>query len=209
MQKLASYCIGLTGGIGSGKSTVVTLFKEYGASIIDADSIARTLVEPENPAYSTLIQHFSDSILETKTTHSHLINRQKLRQIIFNNPAEQKWLENYLHPLIRQEIQRQLAILQERAVSYVIIDIPLLKKRSDYPFLNRVLVIDCPEALQIERVMQRDHVTAIDVQKILRKQISRNLRNRLADDRIVNNSDLETLKTEVRKLHEQYMHASI
>lgn len=205
MQKLASYCIGLTGGIGSGKSTVVAFFKEYGASIIDADSIARTLVEPDNAAYSTLIEHFSNAILETKTTHSHLINRQKLRQIIFNNPAEQKWLENYLHPLIRQEIQQQLEILQEQGVPYVIVDIPLLKKRSDYPFLNRVLVIDCPEALQIERVMQRDHVSAIDVHKILRKQISRTLRNRLADDRIMNNGDLEALKIEVHKLHEQYL----
>lgn len=190
MNNTKHHCVAITGGIGSGKSTAVNFFHQYGAHIIDADKIARDLVQPGKPAYQALLEHF------------FTVDRAQLRQIIFSNPMERQWLENYLHPLIRQEIECQMNNYMGK--SYIIIDIPLLKRKSDYPFVDRVLVIDCPEDLQIQRIMQRDHITADQAKKMLQAQISREERNALADDYILNDAALEKLKNAVNILHHHY-----
>ncbi len=196
------FCIGITGGIGSGKSTVVNLFRLYGAGIIDSDVIARNLVEPHQFAYNRIVEHFSNTILDERKK----IDRRKLRQIIFESKIEQKWIESLLHPLVRQEIRKQSLELK---TPYVMIDIPLLKRREDFPYLNRILVIDCPEKIQIQRVAQRDGISEIDAKKIIHAQISRSQRNALSDDIILNDSNnLTQLEKEVEKLHEYYMELS-
>lgn len=192
--------IGLTGGIGSGKSTVINLFRLQGAGIIDADLIARELVEQDQPAYERIVEHFTSAILDDRKN----IDRRKLRQIIFESPSEKIWLESLLHPLIRQEIIKQANLLD---TPYVIIDIPLLKRREDFPYLNRILVIDCSEKTQIQRVAQRDGISEAEAAKIINAQISRQQRNALADDMIFNDeNNLTKLKIAVKKLHEKYIH---
>jgi dephospho-CoA kinase len=195
------YCIGLTGGIASGKSTAVSFFKDYGAAIIDADLIARTLTEKDKPTYQLILDHFSPLILESNGN----IDRTKLRQIVFDNAEEKEWLESCLHPLIHQEIKKQLDALSITSyVPYVIIDIPLLINRTDFSFLNRILVIDCPEALQIERLCQRSALEKEGAKQIIETQISRKKRNILADDLILNDKSVDDLQRAVARLHKQY-----
>ena len=192
------YAVGITGGIGSGKSTVVSLFKEYGAGIIDSDAIAHELTEKDKAANHTIVAHFSPSILNDQQD----IDRGLLRQIIFDNPEEKQWLETYLHPQIRLEIQKQLL---KKTEPYVVIDIPLLNNRTDHPFLNKILVVDCPEAIRIERVCTRSGLSEVMVQKMIDGQISSQKRNLLADNLIMNNSDLASLKQTVHQLHSEYL----
>ncbi len=195
--------IGLTGGIGSGKSTAVALFKELGAGIIDCDKIAHDLVNKDAPAYHAIIAHFSDAILDPE---NNTIDRAKLRQMIFNHPEEKIWLESCLHPLIRQEIKKQLEDFSKSSIiPYVIIDIPLLNNRKDFPYLNRILVIDCPEALQIEHICARSGLSESLAKQMIDAQISRQKRNILADDLIMNDKSIDELRESVRRLHEQYI----
>lgn len=200
--------IGLTGGIGTGKSTVLSIFQEYGAGIIDSDHIARALVEKDKPAYQNIVSHFSTDILNSEQQ----IDRPKLRQIIFDNPLEKQWLESYLHPLIRQEIKKQLEKFYSKASStltpYVIIDIPLLKDRKDFPFLNRILVVDCSQDLQIKRICDRSGLSESAAKQIIDQQISRQKRSLLADDLIMNNKDLDALREAVHHLHLRYFNKS-
>lgn len=193
-----TFSVGFTGGIGSGKSTAVNFFREYGAGIIDCDAIARDLVYKDKAAYKSIVAHFSESILNAEKQ----IDRTQLRHLIFNNAHEKEWLESLLHPLIRQEIQTQLATL---ASPYVIVDIPLLKDTADFPYLDRILVIDCPEKIQIKRVSQRDNLPEEIVKKMIQSQITREQRNALADDYIMNNNDLNDLRVAVLRLHHQYL----
>lgn len=193
------FCIGITGGIGSGKSTVVNLFKTLGVDIIDSDTISRKLVEQNQPAYERIVERFSRSILDEQKN----IDRRKLRQIIFESASEKTWLESLLHPLIRQEIKKQSETLQS---PYIIIDIPLLIHRKDFPYLNRILVIDCPETLQIKRVIQRDNISKKAATQIIKAQISRQQRNALADDIIFNDfDDINKLEEAVQHLHTKYL----
>jgi dephospho-CoA kinase len=196
------FCIGITGGIGSGKSTVVNLFKKYNIDAIDSDTIARKLVEQNQPAYEQIVEHFSFSILDENKN----IDRKKLRQTIFESPSEKTWLESLLHPLIRQEIKRQS---EELHTPYIIIDIPLLIHRENFPYLNRILVVDCPENIQIKRVSHRDNISETAATQIINTQISRQQRNALADDIILNDSnDLNKLEKKVQELHTLYTNLS-
>ncbi len=195
--------IGITGGIGSGKSSAVALFKQYGASIIDSDAIARKIVQPYEPAYEKIVSHFSPLILDKEKN----IDRKKLRQIIFENNDEKKWLESLLHPLIRQEIKKQCEHVK---TAYVIIDIPLLNDPKDFPYLDRILVIDCPEKLQLERITQRDNISQIEAKRMIHAQISRQQRNAFADDYMLNDTkDFNALKVAIQKLHECYSNYSL
>ena len=190
--------VGLTGGIGSGKSTVAQLFAEQGVPIIDTDVIAREQVEPEKPAFSAIIEHFGKNLL----AENGALNRAKLRHIIFNNDAERTWLENLLHPLIRQAVEKQLKTI---TAPYCIVVIPLLFEVKPYPFINRILVVDAPEHMQIERAALRDQSNKTHIQAIINTQTRREDRNSRADDIILNDGEINDLAVQVKNLHAKYL----
>ena len=190
--------IGLTGGIGSGKSAVAKLFAALGVPIIDADAIARKIVAPGLPAYDDIIRAFGEQILED----DRQINRELLRSRIFDNPQERKRLEMILHPRIRAEIQTQADRLR---APYCVIVIPLLVETGQQDLIDRVLLVDTEEDKQIQRVTQRNGLSASEVRKILASQASREDRLERAHDVIENNADLGHLAAEVERLHRNYL----
>lgn len=194
---VSSFIIGLTGGIGSGKSTVANLFASHGINIIDADKIARNIVETEQPVLDKIVKKFGQDILDSQ---GHL-NRLALREIIFADPNKRQWLEQLIHPLIYSEMQQQA----DRALSpYCIQVIPLLTKLNKKR-VQRVLVVDSSETEQIKRVSERDKINHVQAQAILNAQITREQRLLLADDVILNDNHLESLKQAVEKLHALYL----
>ena len=190
--------IGLTGGIGSGKTTVAKHFAKLNVPIIDADKIAREVVAPSQIALKKIVDKFGPPILTTTGE----LDRKKLREIIFNNSLHRQWLEKLLHPLIRNEIHRRVSHLQ---ADYVIIIIPLLFETHYQKFLDRIVVIDCDEALQIKRVRAREHCTASHVKKMMAAQVGRKLRLAKADDVITNDQDIALLPSQVETLHRKYL----
>jgi dephospho-CoA kinase len=190
--------VGLTGGIGSGKSTAAALFAGHGVPVIDADEIARQLVAPGQPAYQEILQDFGNELVST----SGNLDRDRLRSIVFNDPEKRQRLEGILHPLVRREIQRQTQRLQ---APYCIIVIPLLIEANQRDLVDRVLVIDTDEALQLQRVVERSRLTNDEVRKIIGAQLNRSERLRHADDVILNNTDLGQLRASVDALHERYL----
>lgn len=189
--------IGLTGGIGSGKSTVAKMFAALGVPVIDMDQIARQVVEPGQSALKQICSEFGANVLDTD---GHL-NRRKLRELIFDSIENRRRLEAILHPLIREETQRQIAELDN---GYCIVVIPLLLESNQRSLVDRILVIDTPESLQISRTIQRDDVSAADVQKILTAQVNRSSRLAAADDVIDNSAGLEQVRIRVAELDRQY-----
>ncbi len=185
--------IGLTGGIGSGKSTAANYFKQLNIDVISADTIAHSLVEPNKPAHQKIIDHFGT------------VDRHQLRELIFNDPKAKEWLEQCLHPLIKEEIIHTLPTLSS---SYIVIEIPLLFETGPYNFINRNLVIDCDESTQIERTHQRTGMNTDNINKIIASQITRKKRLALADDVINNNGNKKTLKNAVETLHQTYIQIS-
>lgn len=190
--------IGLTGGMGSGKSTVANFFAELGIDIIDADQIARELVLPTTPAWTAIVAHFGENILNSDNT----LQRQKLRDIVFQQVERRVWLEQLLHPLIRQRMQQLIATASS---AYVIAVIPLLMENLPNPLVQRILLVDAPEALQIQRVIVRDQLSANEIKQTLAAQMTRQQRLQLADDVIENHSDLNDLKQQVLALHQKYL----
>ncbi len=191
--------IGLTGGIGSGKSTVAEMFAALGVPVIDMDRIARQIVEPGQPALAQLTQEFGAGLLDEKGQ----LNRRKLRELAFATPEKRQRLEAILHPLIREETKRQLAELD---VLYCIVVIPLLIESNQRSLVDRILVVDAPETLQITRTMQRDGVSVTEVQRILAAQVDRESRLAAADDVIDNTADLKQIRSRVAELDQQYRH---
>lgn len=192
------WILGLTGGIGSGKSAAAQHFIDLGVHLVDADHAARWVVEPGRPALARIVEHFGDGVLQADGS----LNRSALRGLIFENPEQRRWLEALLHPLIGAEIASYLA----RADSpYAILVSPLLVESGQSRLTQRVLVIDVPEALQIQRTMQRDGSSAEQVQAILKAQAERAERLRHADDVLVNDRDPAWLKQEVERLHHFYL----
>lgn len=189
--------IGLTGGIGSGKSAASRRFAGHGIPVVDADVVARQVVEPGMPALSAITAHFGDRVIQAD---GHL-DRSALREIIFHDPAEKHWLEALLHPLIRDEIVRQL---QESEACYTILSSPLLLESGQDQLVDRVLVIDVPESLQMERTMARDESSRETVQAIMDAQMSRKHRLSQATDVIVNDGDLARLHEAVDQQHRYY-----
>jgi len=190
--------IGLTGGIGSGKTSTAQCFAKLGVPVIDADILARELTQAPSPVLSKIIEYFGKSIL---TEDGHL-DRKQLREIIFNGPQKRLWLENLLHPLINQAIKNQLSQLNS---PYCIVVIPLLVETGPYSFLDRILVIDAPEQQQIERLKTRDQTSPELINKILSSQADRQARLAAADDIIINDGEFEHLAKQVEKLHAQYL----
>jgi dephospho-CoA kinase len=192
------WILGLTGGIGSGKSAAAQCFVDLGVHLVDADNAARWVVEPGRPALAQIAEHFGAGVLQADGT----LNRAALRELIFKDQQQRAWLEGLLHPLIREEIRDYLA----RAESpYAILVSPLLLETSQHQMVQRVLVIDVPEALQIERTVLRDKTNEEQVRAILKAQTTREHRLSQADDVIVNDRDPAWLKSEVERLHHFYL----
>ncbi len=190
--------IGLTGGIGSGKSTVTGLFSELGVPIIDADVAAREVVTQGEPALAEIAARFGGEVLNSDGT----LNRSKLREEVFADPTARKDLEAILHPRIRSRMAEQLSAL---TTPYAILSIPLLVESGGAYNLDRVLVIDLPEEEQLNRVCQRDGITPEQAAAILHAQCSRSDRLAIADDVIENSGDLASLKEQVLTLHQKYL----
>ncbi len=193
--------IGLTGGIGSGKTEVVKRFSQHGICTISADQISHQLCEKGTPTHQTILNHFGPVV----RTKDGALDRAALGRIVFQDPDEKQWLENLLHPLVRE----QIAIAMNQAHSaYVIAEIPLLiESNHAYP-LDRLCVVDSPVDLQLQRSVQRDNKTRADVQRIIDLQATREQRLQRADDVIVNDRDLSTLQHRVDELHRFYLSLS-
>ena len=176
--------IGLTGGIGSGKSAVEALFSELGVPVIDADRIARQVVEPGQPALDEIKAQFGEAVLDAQGA----LNRRRLRKLVFDDAALRKALESILHPRIRARIAEELSAL---SAPYAIVAIPLLIETGPYQEVDRVLVVDCPEEEQIRRICQRDKVSAAQAAAIMATQATREERLSAADDIIDNAGALQ------------------
>lgn len=192
--------IGLTGGIGSGKTTVANLFARRGIPIIDADDIARSLVEPHQPAYGRIIKAFGDKILAPDGS----INRSVLREVVFNNSKKRKRLEEILHPEVRKEIENMLANVNQNS-PFCIIVVPLLIETRQKDLVDRILVVDTDEKIQIDRVQARNGLPRTEIKKIISAQVKREERLKHADDSITNNNDLSDLEKEVDRLYAFYL----
>lgn len=190
--------IGLTGGIGSGKSTVSAYFQELSVPVVDADDIARALVEPGAPGLAPVIEAFGPDILDA----TGRVDRARLRRIVFAEPARRRQLEAILHPLVREEIRRRV---QGLTGGYCVIAIPLLVESGQSDLVDRVLVVDVPEEVQRQRVAQRTAWSEQDAERAIRAQASRADRLRAADDVISNEADLPALRQAVVRLHECYL----
>lgn len=193
-----SFLIGLTGGIGSGKTTVANLFAEHGASIVDTDAIAHSLTRPGGEAIALIRDAFGESCI----TADGALDRPYMRQLIFSDAAAKQRLEAILHPMIREHMLAQA----HAAVSpYSLLVIPLLFEAGNYlGVVQRVLVIDSDDAIRIERTMQRSKLSEQEVRTIMAQQISREERLQRADDIILNNDGMDELRQQVLQLHQQY-----
>lgn len=193
------YCIGLTGNIASGKSTVAGYFAALGVDVINADDIAKELTAKDEPAFDDIIRHFGKTVL----TASGELNRRHLRQLVFDNSQERLWLEKLLHPLIRNQIEYRIRNVKS---PYCIIEIPLLLDRNNYPYLNRVLLVQADLKQQIERFMARDSGSEHDARAILATQADDAKRQAWADDILLNTGSLSTLEDKVAALHAKFVH---
>ena len=192
------WILGLTGGIGSGKSAAAERFSALGVHLVDADQAARWVVEPGKPALKAIAERFGADIL----LEDGQLNRSLLREKIFTDADSRKWLEALLHPLIREEISQYLAKAES---PYAILVSPLLVESKQHQTAQRVLVIDVPEELQIARSMRRDNADRAQIEAIMRNQASREQRLAAADDVLVNDKDLTWLHGEVERLHQFYL----
>ncbi|MGP9824294.1 dephospho-CoA kinase [Ectopseudomonas khazarica] len=192
------WILGLTGGIGSGKSAVAQGFIERGVHVVDADHAARWVVEPGRPALARIAEHFGSEVLQANGE----LDRAALRKLIFTDPEQRRWLESLLHPLIGQEIAQALA----RAESpYAILVSPLLVESGQRHMTQRILVVDTPADLQVQRTIARDQSSEEQVRAIMQAQASREERLRHADDVLNNDRDLAWLDAQVERLHTFYL----
>jgi dephospho-CoA kinase len=196
----APYRVALTGGIASGKTTVANLFAELGVPLVDTDLIAREVVEPGRPALAAVVDAFGRDVLDAG---GHL-DRRRLREIIFSDPAARARLESILHPAIRAEMERQSALAADSG-PYQVLVIPLLAEGGRRDHVDRVLVVDVPPEVQVERLMARDAVTRGQAEAALRSQATRAARTALADDLIANAGGVEALRGQVARLHRDYV----
>jgi len=192
------YTVALTGGIGSGKSTIAEYFAASGVDIIDADVIAREVVEPGTPALQAIIARYGDAIVNEQGA----LHRSRLREIIFATPDEKRWLDALLHPLINARTQQ----LKAQAVSpYVLWVVPLLVENQLQRQADRVLVVDTDEETQLKRTLQRDNVSLDQAKRILAAQATRQQRLACADDIIDNSGAPENALPQVAQLHQLYL----
>jgi dephospho-CoA kinase len=192
--------VGLTGGIGSGKSTVAALFAGHGAGVVDTDVIARELTQAGGEAIAAIRSAFGDAYIAEDGS----LDRAKMRRLVFSDAAEKRRLESILHPLIRESAGAQLRTLQ--SCPYMMLVVPLLPVSPVFrQMVQRVLVVDCDESTQVARVMGRSRLTEAEVRAIIASQPTRVDRLRLADDVIRNEAGLDSLAEQVACLHEHYL----
>ena len=189
--------IGLSGGIGSGKSTACEIFSELGVPVIDADIIAHNVVQAGMPALQLIKEEFGEDII----TKDGYLNRKELRDRIFKNESDRRKLESILHPVIYKEIARQTKGINS---AYCIISIPLLLETGTSDIIDRILVIDIPKELQLSRASARDNASLKNIETIIHSQISRDDRLAAADDIINNEGDIENLRRQIYDLYEFY-----
>lgn len=195
--------IGLTGGIASGKTTVANLFRDqYAIDIVDADVVAREVVEPGSAGLHAINARYGKNILWDDGS----LNRAALREIIFTDIKEKQWLDSLLHPMIRESIQIQLQQVQS---DYALLVIPLMVENNLQQLADHILVVDVDEEIQIQRTVNRDGVSREQAESILRSQASRAERLAIADDVITNSSQNQQLLPQVAKLHKKYLEMSM
>lgn len=199
MDLVAHYIVGLTGGIGSGKTTVSDHFETLGIDVIDADVISRNITAKDKPAVAKIAEHFGDEALLAPGE----LDRSWLRKKVFADETAKRWLEQLLHPLIAQDIQNALAT---SATSYTIFSSPLLLETQHKVLAQRILVVDLPVEMQISRTLERDTSSSkATIEAIIKKQISRKERLALADDILDNTQGLPELYEQIEKLHVRYL----
>lgn len=199
---MSDFVVGLTGGIGSGKSTVADLFAAEGAALVDTDAIAHELTGPAGAAMPDLLAAFGPGVADERGA----LDRVAMRQLIFADSAAKKKLEGILHPLIRQISAQRCA---EATAAYVILAVPLLVENASYrERCQRIVVVDCPESLQVQRVMIRNGLSEAEVTAIMAAQATRTQRLLAADDVVYNDADLANLYGQVGRLHLKYLRLS-
>lgn len=192
---------GLTGGIGSGKSAAAKIFQNLGVPVIDADDVAREVVMPNTSALRSIVGYFGQSVLLDDGS----LNRKQLRATIFEYPEKKTWLENLLHPLIRKTISNQLAEWRRASVPMALLSSPLMFETGQDQLVDKVIVIDVTEAIQIERASARDQQSIASIRAIIASQISRQERLARADYIVDNNGTLDELSTRVQQLYRQLL----
>ena len=192
------FTVGLTGGIGSGKTTIARFFLEQNIEVINADEIARKVVEPGTAALSKIQERFGSEILINEKS----LNRALLREKIFKDSRQRIWLENLLHPLIEEEITNLIAVAVSR---YVILESPLLFETNQHKLVNRTLVVDVSPKVQLERAILRDGGSEGTIKAIMDSQISRDDRTSLADDIVDNEQNFQSVRTQLKKFHQNYL----
>lgn len=194
--------IGVTGGIASGKTTVADLFQqEFGIEIVDADIVARQVVEPKSQGLKAIEQHFGQSVIQQDGT----LDRATLREIIFSDPSQKEWLNNLLHPMIRTRMLAELAQVQS---DYALLVIPLMVENNLQALADKVLVVDVEEQTQIQRTVERDQVDAVQAKAILSSQATREQRLAIADYVIKNNTENQKLLPQITELHKKFLEIS-
>ena len=202
-MKDKKYLVGLTGGIGSGKSTIANSFKKLGIKLVDADYAARAVVEPGSEALSKIEAYFQPLAVDTPMIVDGKLNRSALRNIVFNDVDKKDWLEALLHPLISQWIDDQIG--QPTESPYIILESPLLFETEQNNRVNTALLVDIPPELQIQRAMQRDKNSADQIQGIIDSQMSRKDKLNKATYIFDNSQDLKTIDGRVLTLHQQFL----
>lgn len=187
--------VGLTGGIGSGKSAASAQFELLGRPIIDADIVAREVVEPGEAALTKIVEQFGPQML----SENGKLDRASLRETVFSDSKSREWLEQLLHPIIRNRIMEKIESYQGSA-PFAILASPLLLETDQHKMVDHIIVVDVPESLQIKRVISRDKSNKEQVQRIMEAQLSRQNRLELADTVIDNSSDLENLENQIKLL---------
>ncbi|MEX2961318.1 dephospho-CoA kinase [Microbulbifer sp. TYP-18] len=192
------YTVGLTGGIGSGKSAAAACFRALGVHVVDADQAARLVVQPGRPALEKIAARFGTEVL----LENGELDRACLRRLVFDDPDQRRWLEGLLHPLIRTEI---IAALQVSKSPYAMLESPLLIESRQDQLVRRICVVDLPEQLQLERACRRDGADPVQIRKIMAAQLSRAQRLARADDLLDNSGDSGDLERQVQPLHQRYL----
>ena len=198
MNKQTPFVVGLTGGIGSGKSAATDIFASLGIDIVDADEVARDVVAVGSQGLLQIAEHFGEHIL----LEDGSLDRAALREKVFANPDEKTWLNGLLHPLIRSRMQQ---LIMESTSPYCILSVPLLVENKLTEMCNYVVVVDCPEALQLERALKRDGSSEATIKSIMASQASRKERLNAADHVLDNSTSLNALSSQVSALHEHLL----
>jgi len=190
--------VGLTGGIGSGKSAAANFFQNEGITVIDADGLSREVIEEGTPGFASIVEYFGSKIIDSDGS----INREHLRKEVFDDDKKKKLLESIIHPLVRELMVKKIAVSKS---PYSIIMVPLIFETNSMSNYNRILVIDCDPKIQLERAMLRDNNSKAQIEKIMDSQCSREERISIANDIIPNNDSLENLKIRSIAMHKFYL----